>query len=204
MNSASKEEIKKGVVLFASGAGSNAANIMHYFRKHPHIEVRLVVSNNPAAGVLQKAEAEDVPALVFTAEDWKDTDTILSILDAFHPDLIVLAGYLALLPPAFVAHYAGRIINLHPALLPAYGGKGMYGRRVHQRVAEHGEKESGITIHEVDAEYDHGKILFRKKIALLPGDDADAIEKKVRGLEYKWLPLFIESMLMHKAVQNDA
>ncbi len=189
---------KTAVTIFASGAGTNAENCFKYFEEHQSIYINLVVTNNPAAEVLVKAEKYQIPVQVVQKSGWTDPSNVLGILKHFKTDYIVLAGFLALVPQAITEAFRGRIINIHPALLPKFGGKGMFGMRVHRSVIELGEKETGITIHEVNHVYDEGKILFQKKIEIDPDDTPESIENKVRKLEYYYLPRVIESMILQK------
>lgn len=192
---------KYAVTLFASGEGTNAENCMKYFQHHPFVYINLIVSNNPSAPVLEKAKKYHVPVKVILKQDWADIDKIIAFLKQQTTDLIVLAGYLALLPPPLVKAFSGRIINLHPALLPKFGGKGMYGAKVHQAVLDQKETESGITIHEVNEEYDKGKILFQKKIRINLNDTVSSIEKNIRELEFYYLPRVIVSILSDQPVK---
>lgn len=189
---------KTGVTIFATGGGTNAENCIRYFKGHQRIYINLIVSNKPHAGVLSKAEKYQIPARVITSEAWKHPDALIAELRAAGTGFIVLAGYLALVPQALIAAYPGRIINIHPALLPKFGGKGMFGKRIHEAVINEGEKETGITIHEVNEEYDKGKILFQKKIEIDPDDTPESLENKVRKLEYYYLPRVIESLISQK------
>jgi len=192
---------KTGVTLFASGSGTNAENCMRYFQEHPHIDINLIVTNNPNAGVLEKAKKYDVPSMVFIKKDWENDTMILTSLEQHHTAFIVLAGFLMLLPADIVRAYSGRIINIHPALLPRFGGKGMFGRHIHDALIAAGDTETGITIHEVDEVYDRGKIIFQKKIPVETNDTAQTIEKKVRQLEYYYLPRVIESLISKPPAQ---
>lgn len=192
---------KYAVTLFASGEGTNAENCMKYFQHHPSVYINLIVSNNPSAPVLEKAKKYHVPVKVILKQEWADIDKIIDFLKQQTTDLIVLAGYLALLPPPLVKAFSGRIINLHPALLPKFGGKGMYGAKVHQAVLDQKETETGITIHEVNEEYDKGKILFQKKIKINSNDTVSSIEKNIRELEFYYLPRVIESILSDRPLK---
>jgi phosphoribosylglycinamide formyltransferase-1 len=200
MNSGSdKRHGKTGVAIFASGAGTNAANCIRYFQGHEQICMNLIVTNKPDAGVLKIASQYHIPSRIFLKEDWQHPDGILACLRENHTEFIVLAGFLALLPAALTEAYQGKILNIHPALLPKYGGKGMFGRNVHRAVVMNGETETGITIHEVNEEYDKGRIIFQKKMDIDPADTPETIEKKVRQLEYQYYPVVIESfVLSHK------
>lgn len=185
----------KNIAILASGSGSNAENIFNYFKLSNDIEVSLFLTNNPSAFVIKRAEKLGVECLVFDREQMKDKDALLSLLKERGIDYIVLAGFLWLLPDFFVEAYANRIINIHPSLLPSYGGKGMYGDKVHKAVVEAGEKYSGITIHTIDADYDKGQIVKQVKVEVLPTDSYEDVATKVHALEYEYFPRVIESEL---------
>lgn len=198
MNSGFEENKKSGVTLFASGAGTNAENCMAYFKHHPAVYINLIVTNNPEAGVISGAKKFKIPYKIYSENDWKQPEKIALYLISLHTKLIVLAGYLKLIPAGFIKHFPHRIINIHPALLPKYGGKGMFGKNVHEKIMLNKEIETGFTVHEVDEIYDNGKILFQKKIPVEKNDTAQTIEKKVRALEYKYLPRVIEKIIREK------
>ena len=186
---------KKKIVLFASGEGTNAENIIRYFSQKKPAEVVAVFTNRPQAGVLRRAGRLHVPAYVLSRELFSDTDKLIRQLEALGTDLIVLAGFLWKIPPGLIRHYPQRIINIHPALLPAYGGKGMYGRHVHEAVLAAGEKKSGITIHYVNDQYDAGRIVFQAETEVSPGDTPETLAAKIHRLEYLHFPLVIEEVL---------
>lgn len=183
------------LAIFASGAGSNALKIIGHFQTHPRIEVSLIVSNNPNAGVLRHAHEYHVPSLVITRKQLHDRDWFLTQLEEFNVDFIILAGFLLLIPEYLVESFPERIVNIHPALLPKYGGKGMYGMHVHEAVKNAGETETGITIHLVNTQYDEGEIIFQKAVALEPTDTPDSIARKVHVLEHAWYPQVIEDFV---------
>jgi len=187
---------KVRLAVFASGAGSNARVIMQYFKDHPHIEVALVVTNRFQAGVTIVAEEAGVDWVYIPKADLEDKEIVLSVLAEYSVDWIILAGWLLLIPPYLIEAFYHRIINIHPALLPKFGGKGMYGMHVHQAVMDAGETESGITIHLVDEHYDRGDILFQERVPVDPGDTAEAIQKKVQGLEHRFFPKVIEDTVL--------
>lgn len=187
----------KNIVIFASGNGSNAENIIRYFKKNETISVVAVLSNNPKAKVLEKAKNLGVPSLSFDKEELY-CDFVQSKLNYFKPDLIVLAGFLLKFPEHIIAEYPDKIINIHPALLPKYGGKGMYGRHVHQAVLDHQEKETGITIHFVNAEFDKGRIIFQKSVPISDCSTPEEIAKKVHKLEHRYFPEIIDELLNPK------
>ena len=180
------------LAIFASGAGSNAENLIRHFENHAHIHIGLVLSNCPIALVLQRAKGFGVPTYVFNKTDFYHSDTVLQKLQERHIDYIVLAGFLWLVPENLLAAFPRRIINIHPALLPKYGGKGMYGMHVHRAVIANADKETGITIHRIDAEYDRGEILFQARCAVLSYDTPESIAEKVHELEYRYFPEIVE------------
>ncbi|NMB72175.1 MAG: phosphoribosylglycinamide formyltransferase [Bacteroidales bacterium] len=186
------------IVIFASGSGTNAERIMRTFQNHPFIKVKLVLSNKKNAGVLERAKKLNVKTFVFNKEEFYQTDVVLHILLNEKIDFIVLAGFLWLVPEKILRQYPNRIINIHPALLPAYGGKGMYGQKVHEAVIANHEKESGITIHYVNSEYDRGEIIFQARCPVLPDDTPETLAERVHQLEYQYYPEVIEKLLSKK------
>ncbi|MBL7696751.1 MAG: phosphoribosylglycinamide formyltransferase [Chitinophagaceae bacterium] len=183
------------IAIFASGAGSNAARIIQYFRNHETIAVALVVSNNPGAGVLSIAANASVPTLLIEKERFFRGDAYLPELQSSRIDFIVLAGFLWKIPQALLNAYPNSIINIHPALLPNYGGKGMYGLRVHAAVLAAGDKESGITVHYVDEHYDNGDIIFQDRITVDGTDTPDTLAEKIHRLEHQHFPRVIEQVV---------
>ena len=183
------------ITIFASGAGSNAREIIRYFDRHPSIRVVLIVCNKPGAGVLSVAQDAGVPTLLIEKERFFKGDGYVPELREAKTDLIVLAGFLWKIPPAVVAAFPQFIINIHPALLPLYGGKGMYGAHVHESVIKDGQKQSGITIHYVDNEYDHGQKIFQAFCDVEPGDTPETLAAKVHKLEHEHFPQVIEQLL---------
>ena len=188
----------KKIVIFASGSGSNAENIIQYFARKPEFCVKKIYCNVPDAYVLERAKKYHVPTCVFTREEFRNPDKLLHQLQEEETDFIVLAGFLWLLPACITTAYPNRIINIHPALLPAYGGKGMYGHHVHEAVIAAGEKESGITIHYVNEHYDSGAIIFQASCPVLPTDTPDTLAARVHELEYTHFPRVIEETLRTK------
>jgi phosphoribosylglycinamide formyltransferase-1 len=182
------------IAIFASGSGTNAENLIKYFNDSNIARVTLVLSNNRNAKVLKRAKKLKVNALFFTKEELYDSSIILEILKE-NADFIVLAGFLWRIPKSLIDAFPNQIVNIHPALLPKYGGKGMYGMRVHETVKENKEKESGITIHYVNERYDEGNTIFQKKIPVALSDSADDIASKIHQLEYKYFPKVIEDLL---------
>lgn len=183
------------LAIFASGAGSNAANIIRYFSGHPGVTVNLVVCNKPGAGVLDVARKAGVERLLIEKERFFRGDGYLPELAAAGITFIVLAGFLWKIPDMLVDRFPGRMVNIHPALLPLHGGKGMYGQRVHEAVIAAGERESGITIHLVDGEYDHGKPLFQARCPVFADDTPDTLAARIHELEYAHFPRVIEEVL---------
>jgi len=185
----------KRIAIFASGSGSNAQNIIEFFEDNEKVEVTLVLTNNEKAYVLERAAAFKVPAFVFDRQMFYESDQVYDILRDVGVDFIVLAGFLWLIPQNILSNWTGRIINIHPALLPKFGGKGMYGDKVHQAVIEAGEKETGITIHYVNDVYDDGEIIFQASFKTLPDDTSDSIAERIHILEHKHFPIVIEKLL---------
>ena len=185
------------IAVFASGNGSNAENIILHFNGGNVAEVKLVICNKETAPVVQKARNLGVPAMVLSREELtlEHPGKLLEILIQNSIDTIILAGYLLMIPQAITERYCGRIINIHPALLPKFGGKGMYGMNVHKAVIEAGEKESGITIHLADAVYDSGKILFQAACPVSPEDTPESLAAKVHALEKEHFPAVIEKYI---------
>jgi len=184
------------LALFASGNGSNAAKLIEHFADHPRINCALVVCNKPQAGVIQRAEAAGVPVLLISRERFLQGDAYLPELRAAGIDWIILAGFLWKVPQALVTAFPGRMLNIHPALLPNYGGKGMYGRHVHEAVIAAGETESGITIHFVDEHYDHGDVVFQARCVVLPGDTPETLAARIHGLEHLHYPPVVEAAVL--------
>ena len=183
------------IALFASGAGSNAQQIIHYFKSSPDVSVSLIVCNKPEAGVVQIAHNEHIPVLLIEKENFFRGDHYLPQLQQAGIDFIVLAGFLWKIPQALIEAYPRKIINIHPALLPKYGGKGMYGSFVHNAVIAAGDAESGITIHYVDEHYDNGDIIFQARCPILPDDDSTTLVKKIHALEHEYYPKVIEAVI---------
>ena len=187
--------LKKRIAIFASGSGSNAQKIMEYFKRSPDAEVVLILTNNPQAYVLQRADNFEVPSHVFTRKEFYQTDEVIRILKTLQVDLIVLAGFLWLVPSSLLNAFPNKIINLHPALLPKYGGKGMYGDNVHKAILEAKEEESGITIHFVNAEFDEGEVIHQSRFKIDPSDTLEMVKFKGQQLEHQHFPKVIENLL---------
>jgi len=185
----------KRIAVFASGNGSNAQAIAEYFNKGNEARIIVILSNRKDAFVIQRAAALSIPAIVFNRSEFYDTDKITNYLIKEKIDLVVLAGFLWLLPPSLVKAFPNRIINIHPALLPKFGGKGMYGHFVHEAVVESGDTESGITIHYVNECYDEGQIIFQAHCKVDHFDTADSLAAKIHELEYTHFPRVIDEVL---------
>ncbi|MFP4042469.1 MAG: phosphoribosylglycinamide formyltransferase [Bacteroidales bacterium] len=183
------------IAIFASGSGTNAENIAQYFRGHKYIKVELILTNKKDAYVIKRAEKLSIPYIVFSKDELYNTEKIIQILREHQIDLIVLAGFLLLIPKRLIDAFPNRIINIHPALLPKHGGKGMYGMKVHETVKKHNEEETGITIHYVNENYDEGQIIKQYKCKVLQEDTPEDIAQKVHKLEYKYYPQVIENVL---------
>jgi phosphoribosylglycinamide formyltransferase-1 len=188
----------KNIAIFASGSGTNAQNIAEYFRDSDKARVSLILSNKNDAYVLERAKKLGIPTYVFNREDFYGSDKVLNLLNQYKTDLIVLAGFLWLIPSYLLAAYPNRIVNIHPALLPRHGGKGMYGDKVHQAVIASGDKKTGISIHYVNDHYDEGQVIFQEAFDVLETDTAESIAHKVHQLEYEHFPKVIEEMVANK------
>ena len=185
----------KRIAILASGAGSNADNILNHFKHSNEVRVVLIASNKPDAGALEVAKRHGVATYILTKENFKEGSDFADDLSSLGVDMVVLAGFLWKVPPAFVQAFHQRIINVHPSLLPKFGGKGMFGHHVHEAVHAAGEVESGITIHYVNEHYDEGAIIAQFKTALNPHDAASDIERKVRALELAHFPVVVQEVL---------
>lgn len=185
------------IAILASGSGSNAENIFNYLSENkPAIEISLIITNNSNAFVLKRAEKLGIPSIVIPGSLMKDENYVMKVLKEHGIDFIVLAGYLLMVPEYLIKHYPEKIVNIHPALLPKFGGKGMYGDNVHKAVVESGEKESGITIHYVNEKYDDGETIFQAKCEVLPTDTYEDVASKVHALEYANFPrVIVETIL---------
>lgn len=197
-----KSESPVNVAIFASGGGSNALKIIQHFSRNHEIRISLIVSNRSRAGVVQIAKEHQIKCLILEKDLWSRTEPILNELKRSGIDFIVLAGFLLKVPSEIIKAYPGRIINIHPALLPSYGGKGMYGMKVHEAVRSNNEKQSGISIHFVDEIYDHGEIIFQQPVDLSPNDSALTIAQKVLTLEHMHYPPVIEKFAKVKGKLN--
>ncbi|MGS2725812.1 phosphoribosylglycinamide formyltransferase [Psychroserpens sp. BH13MA-6] len=185
----------KRIVIFASGSGTNAENLIKFFHNRENASVIQVLTNNPHAKVLERAKKLKVSALSFNKIAFTETDDVLNILKAAHPDIIVLAGFLWKFPERILNVFPNKVINIHPALLPKYGGKGMYGKHVHQAVVDNHEKETGITIHYVNEHYDEGAIIFQARCAVDAADSAETVASKIHTLEMEHFPRIVTQLL---------
>lgn len=183
------------IAIFASGTGTNAETIINYFKDHKDIRIKLVVCNNPKGGVLDVAKENHVPVVLISKEEFQREEVLLKELEVYNINFVVLAGFLWLIPEYLLNKFSGKIINIHPALLPKYGGKGMYGNHIHEAVKAAGEKETGITVHYVNERYDEGEVIAQIKCQLNPEDTPETIKKKVQQLEYAHYPKIIEQVL---------
>lgn len=197
LESNNNPHIKK-IVIFASGQGSNAKRIIEYFSNSQQVKVTHVFSNNIKAPVLKTAHELEVNALHFDRDAFYQTNEVLNLLKDIDPDLIVLAGFLWMMPSNIIEKFPDKIINLHPALLPKYGGKGMYGAKVHQAVLENKEKETGISFHYVNEKYDEGEIIAQEKIALNANETIASLQKRIHTLEHEHFVKVIEGLLTHE------
>jgi len=182
------------LAIFASGRGSNTQQIIDYFRQDAKISVSLIVTGNSKAGVLSIAANEQIPALILEKNKFSETGYVKE-LQAAEIDYVILAGFLWKVPASLIDAYQSKIINIHPALLPSYGGKGMYGNAVHEAVVAAREKESGITIHFVDEKYDHGQIIFQKKCFVEENENAESLAEKIHKLEHQFYPKVIADLI---------
>jgi phosphoribosylglycinamide formyltransferase 1 len=183
------------IAIFASGTGTNAQRIIDYFRHHPSIKIALIVSNKPGAGVLTIAGKENIPSLILEKDHFFMGDAYTTELQAKQIGFIILAGFLWKIPSRLIAAYPNKIVNIHPALLPKHGGKGMYGHRVHEAVIAAGEKESGITVHYVDEFYDHGNIIYQANCSIEEKETPYSLAQKIQALEHKHYPSVIEKIV---------
>ncbi|WP_240347766.1 phosphoribosylglycinamide formyltransferase [Longitalea arenae] len=188
------------VAIFASGTGTNAQKLIDHFRQQSQIKIALIVCNKPGAGVLSIAQRENIPTLLIEKEQFFRGNAYVDEIKQHNVNFIVLAGFLWKVPLALIQAYSQRIINIHPALLPKYGGKGMYGRFVHEAVIAAKDKESGISIHYVDELYDHGKLIFQARCTVDENDNADTLAEKIHALEHEHYPLIVEKLI--RELQN--
>lgn len=188
----------KHLAVFASGSGTNAEQIFERFRDHTSIRVAVLLTNNPNAGAIARAARFNIPVEILEKSALTQTDRVLEKLRSYQVDWIVLAGFMLMIPPGLIDTFPNRIVNIHPALLPAYGGKGMYGIRVHQAVVEAKEEVTGITIHYVNENYDEGAVIFQVSCTVQPYDTAETVADKVHHLEHEYYPQIIEETIRQK------
>lgn len=186
----------KNIAIFASGNGSNAEQISKYFLNKPTGNVKLILTNNPKAGVIERAEKLGIVSVIFDRDTFYFSDEIVDTLKENNIEMVVLAGFLWLIPENILKAFEGKIINIHPALLPKYGGKGMYGNRVHEAIIAAGEKKSGITIHFVNEKYDDGQIIFQAEVNIEKGETPESLAQKIHQLEYEHFPKIVEKVLL--------
>lgn len=186
----------KNIAIFASGNGTNAENIIRYFQENGEVRVKLVLSNRRSAFVLERAARLEVPSACLTKEEWADGRAVLALMEEAEIDFIVLAGFLARVPDCLLRAYPDKIVNIHPSLLPKFGGKGMYGEHVHEAVLAAGEQESGITIQYINERYDEGAIICQQKCPVLPDDTPDTLAARVHALEYEYYPRVVEQLVL--------
>lgn len=194
----------KNIAIFASGTGTNARKIIEHFADKEDIAVRLVVSNRSDAPVLAIAGEFGIDTLLLSRREFYETQQLLTDLKNYGIDFVVLAGFLWLIPSYLVKQYEGRMINIHPALLPKYGGRGMYGMHVHRAVAGSGDSETGITIHWVNDRYDEGAAVFQARCPVYPGDSPESIAKRVQQLEHRYFPLVVEKLVRGEKMPDES
>ena len=190
-----RASVKKRLAIFASGSGSNAQKLMEHFKSSSEAEIALVLTNNPDAYVLQRADNFEIPSHIFDRHEFYQTEDVIDLLKNLDIDLIILAGFLWLIPQQLIDEYPGRIINIHPAILPKFGGKGMYGDYVHNAVIAAGETEGGITIHYVDEHYDEGEYIYQAKYKIDRGDNLEMVKFKGQQLEHQHYPRIVEGLV---------
>lgn len=190
------------IAIFASGSGSNAERIVEFFSSNDEVEVSLILTNNPVAGVIERAQRLNIPVVIFNKKVFSKTDKIVKMLQLQGIDWVILAGFLWLVPTNLIKAFENRMINIHPALLPKYGGKGMWGHHVHEAVVANKEKQTGITIHYVNEHYDEGKVIFQAKCEVTENDTPENVAAKIHGLEYQYFPevIYKEILLAKNSV----
>ncbi|MFO7977304.1 MAG: phosphoribosylglycinamide formyltransferase [Bacteroidales bacterium] len=191
------------LAMLASGSGTNVENFIHHFRNHSLIEIAVIITNNAHAGVLERAARAGIPAVVISRAQWVGGHQPLEVLHRFAVDYVILAGFLQLIDSRLIQAFPEKILNIHPALLPKYGGKGMYGMKVHQAVIQAGEAYSGISIHLVNEQYDQGQILFQSKVEVASDDTPECLAQKIHQLEYQFFPRVVEDYVMKRESQAE-
>ncbi len=187
--------MKKHIAIFASGSGSNAQKLMEHFKRNNDAEISLVLTNNPEAYVLQRADSFEIPTHTFDKQEFYETDDVIDLLKNLNVDLIVLAGFLWLIPQNMLNVFKDRIVNIHPSLLPAYGGKGMYGDKVHKAILDAKEKEGGITIHHVNEKFDEGEHIYQARYKIEDSDTLEIVKFKGQQLEHLHYPRIVENLV---------
>jgi phosphoribosylglycinamide formyltransferase 1 len=187
--------VKKRIAIFASGSGSNAQKLMEHFKRSNEIEISLVLTNNADAYVLQRADNFEIPTHIFDKNEFYKTDEVIDLLKNLEIDFVVLAGFLWLIPKNLIHAYPGRIVNIHPAILPKFGGKGMYGDHVHHAVMAAGETEGGITIHYVNENYDEGEYIYQARYRIDKNDNLEMVKFKGQQLEHQHYPRIVETIV---------
>ena len=188
------EKKNKKIIIFASGDGTNAEEIIKYFKNNNKVNIQLILTNNPNAGVLKRAKKHQIPAIFYNNQAFENK-IVFEILNSLNPNLIVLAGFIRKIPNTIISRFPNKIINIHPALLPSHGGKGMFGIEVHKSVIRSNDSKTGVTIHYVNSNYDEGKIIFQKSLKVDPSDSPESLFRRVQKLEYKYYSLIIEKLL---------
>ena len=188
------EKKNKKIIIFASGDGTNVEQIIKYFKNNNEVKIQLILTNNSNAGVLKRAKKHGIPANFYNNEAFENK-IVFEILNSLNPNLIVLAGFIRKIPNTIISRFPNKIINIHPALLPSHGGKGMFGIEVHKSVIRSNDSKTGVTIHYVNSNYDEGKIIFQKSLKVDPDDSPESLFRRVQKLEHKYYSLIIEKLL---------
>ena len=188
------EKKNKKIIIFASGDGTNVEQIIKYFKNNNKVNIQLILTNNSNAGVLKRAKKHRIPAIFYNNEAFENK-IVFEILNSLNPNLIVLAGFIRKIPNTIISRFPNKIINIHPALLPSHGGKGMFGIEVHKSVIRSNDSKTGVTIHYVNSNYDEGKIIFQKSLKVDPSDSPESLFRRVQKLEHKYYSLIIEKLL---------
>ena len=188
------EKKNKKIIIFASGDGTNVEQIIKYFKNNNEVNIQLILTNNSNAGVLKRAKKHRIPAIFYNNEAFENK-IVFEILNSLNPNLIVLAGFIRKIPNTIISRFPNKIINIHPALLPSHGGKGMFGIEVHKSVIRSNDSKTGVTIHYVNSNYDEGKIIFQKSLKVDPDDSPESLFRRVQKLEHKYYSLIIEKLL---------
>lgn len=188
------EKKNKKIIIFASGDGTNVEQIIKYFKNNNEVNIQLILTNNSNAGVLKRAKKHRIPAYFYNNEAFENK-IVFEILNSLNPNLIVLAGFIRKIPNTIISRFPNKIINIHPALLPSHGGKGMFGIEVHKSVIRSNDSKTGVTIHYVNSNYDEGKIIFQKSLKVDPDDSPESLFRRVQKLEHKYYSLIIEKLL---------